>query len=327
MPRIVEQLFETLTTPEPRLPAIADWLMNDVWQANIYPHEDPNEFLKVGEAKVNELESVISASAWRLYDEFQSPPRPERNLLTFLMQEKPCGAVIFDGLSLRELPAILHLAKQSGHKPVEIGFTTSAIPSETVDFVEQRLGVANTSPSQLPTRQALRDHGIATYYFPHANARELLDASVPALLLWSSFPDHTYKDSGARFAEHFAQLDRTLKTAWTNTVQQIPAGRRVLVTSDHGYVFFGPGLSAVRRNEELTEITRRFAGQRSRRLRDGEKSLAHSDVAVMHDCRGEPIMMIRGRVQTHVPGAQSALLYKHGGLSLMEMIIPWVVLE
>jgi hypothetical protein len=327
MPRIVEELFESLTATEPRLPAIARWLMEQVWHADRYPHEDASEFLKTGEAKANELEATISAAAWRLYDEFQPTPPPERRLSNFLTEQRPCGAVIFDGLSLREVPAILHLAKESGLKPVEVGFTTSAIPSETVDFVAQRLGIANTSPSQLPTRQTLREQGIAAYYLPHANARELLDASLPSLLLWSSFPDHTYKDSGARFAEHFAQLDRTLKTAWTNTVQQIPSGRRILVTSDHGYVFFGSGLSLPRKNEELTEITRRFAGQRSCRLRDGERPLEHPDVVVMHDPADKPVMMIRGRVQTHTPGAQSSLLYKHGGLSLMEMIIPWVVLE
>lgn len=327
MSKIVEEVFELLTTPEPRLPGIAGWLMNQVWHADQYPHQDASEYLKTGEAKVNELEAAISAAAWRFYDEFQSSPPPERNLLTFLTERRPCGAVIFDGLSLREVPAILHFAKESGLKPVEVGFTTSAIPSETNDFVAQRLGVANTSPSALPGRQVLREQGIAAYYLAHANAREMLDASSPALLLWSSFPDHTYKDSGARFAEHFAQLDRTLKTAWTNTVQQIPAGRRILVTSDHGYVFFGHGLSLPRKNEELTEITRRFGGQRSCRLRDGERPLEHQDVAVVHDRAGKQVMMIRGRVQTHTPGGQSSLLYKHGGLSLMEMIIPWVVFE
>src|SRR5208283_1439588 len=108
MSRIVEDLFETLTTPQPRLPAIGNWLMNDVWRADDYPHKDEIEYLKAGETKVNELEAVISAAAWRFYDEFQSPPPPERSLRHFLTERRPCGAVIFDGLSLRELPAILH---------------------------------------------------------------------------------------------------------------------------------------------------------------------------------------------------------------------------
>jgi len=327
MPRIFEQLFPTLTSPTARLPAIGEWLLTEVWQTKKYPHPDPVAFLRSGEEKVNELESVLCAAAWRLYDEFQSPPDDSRNLLAFLAGQRPCAAVVFDGLSLREIPAVLHLAEESGFTVREVGFSQSAIPSETMDFVEERLDLPSTAPSQLPCRQALREKGIATYYYPHPNHREQLDRLSSALLVWSAFPDVTYKDSGARFAEHFAQLDQTLKAAWTNTVQQIPKGRTILVTSDHGYVFFGPGLSLPRQNAELAEITRRFGGDRYCHLLGGEITLEHPDVALVSSHTGNPVMMIRGRVQTHVPGEQTSRLYKHGGLSLMEMLTPWVVLE
>jgi hypothetical protein len=234
---------------------------------------------------------------------------------------------VFDGLSLREIPAVLHLARESGFTIREAGFSLAAIPSETVDFIEERLELPNTSPSQLPSRQALREKGIAAYYYPHPNYREQLDANSPALLIWSAFPDVTYKDSGARFAEHFAQLDQTLKTAWTNTVQQIPKGRRILVASEHGYVFFGHGLSFPRQNAELAEITRRFGGQRFCCLEGTGGVLEHPDVALVTNHAGKQIMVLRGRVQTHFPGEQANRLYKHGGLSLMEMLTPWIVLE
>jgi len=192
MIRILEQLFPTLTSPTLRLPAIGEWLLNEVWQANNYPHPDPAAFLRSGEEKVNDLEVVLCASAWRLYDEFQAPPDDNRNLLNFLTDQRPCAAVVFDGLSLREVPAILHLAKESGFTVREVGFSQSAIPSETVDFIEERLGLTGTSPVQLPGRQALKEKGIAAYYYPHPNHREQLDAASPALLIWSAFPDATY---------------------------------------------------------------------------------------------------------------------------------------
>ena len=327
MPRVLEQLFDTLISPSPRLPAIGEWLTQEVWQVEKYPHEDPGIYLRSGEEKVNELEGVLCAAAPRVYDEFQASPESNRNLLQYLTAQKPCAAVVFDGLSLREVPAILHLSKESGFKVVEAGFAQAAIPSETVDFVNDRLGLPNTSPVQLPARQALREKGIAAYYFSHPNYREQLDATFPALLIWSAFPDVTYKDSGARFAEHFAQLDLTLKTAWTNTVQQIPKQRRILITSDHGYVFFGHGLSFPRQNVDLMEVTRRFGGQRFCRIHSGETLLEHPDIGLLNDHSGNPIMMVRGRVQTHVPGEQSNRLYKHGGLSLMEMLTPWIVLQ
>ena len=114
MSRVLEQLFPTLTSPTLRLPAIGEWLLNEVWLAETYPHPDPAAFLRSDEEKVNDLEVVLCASAWRLYDEFQAPPDDNRNLLNFLTDQRPCATVVFDGLSLREVPAILHLG--SAHK-------------------------------------------------------------------------------------------------------------------------------------------------------------------------------------------------------------------
>lgn len=38
------------------------------------------------------------------------------------------------------------------------------------------------------------------------------------------------------------------------------------------------------------------------------------------------IAMVKGRVKTKSTGEAAVKLYKHGGLSLMEMLTPWVVL-
>jgi hypothetical protein len=43
-----------------------------------------------------------------------------------------------------------------------------------------------------------------------------------------------------------------LETAWMNTVQQVPAGRSILVTSDHGYIYFGPSRSSQAQASALT---------------------------------------------------------------------------
>lgn len=326
MPSLSVQLLEMLTEPGPRLPGIGERLLR-LWASETYPHSDPAEFLQSREAEVNRIEGLISSAAWRFYDEFQGGPPANRNLLRFLVERRPCAAVVFDGLSLRELPAIVYLAAQSGLRVIESGFSLAAIPSETVDFVAQRLLMPSTSPSTLPTRRELKERGIKAYYLSSQAVREQFDRDADAVLVWSAFPDVTYKDSGARFAQHFSQLDATFRQAWMNTVQAIAPGRTILVTSDHGYVFFGPGLSFPRRNEDLVEIQGRFRGQRNAKLPDGEMPLVHRDVAVMQMPGGGGVMMLRGRIQTHPPGEQANRLYKHGGLSLMEMLTPWVVLQ
>ena len=39
------------------------------------------------------------------------------------------------------------------------------------------------------------------------------------------------------------------------------------------------------------------------------------------------VALVKGRIKTRSTGEAATRLYKHGGLSLMEMLIPWIVLE
>lgn len=324
MPSLTRAVFDRLTAPGPRLPWLRDWLLGEVWTLARYESLGPSAFLQQGERLVNELEEVLAAAAPRLYDELLGDPSPDRDIREFLTRRRPCAAVVLDGLSLREIPMILRLAEEGGRQVAEVGMATAATPSETMDFIEQRLRVGRIGPSQLPGRQNLRGIGVEAFYYDHEGQRHQLPAECPALCLWSGFPDQTYQDSGARFANHFAELHRRLEAVWRNTVQGVPAGRTILVTSDHGYVFFGHGLSAHRDNAAIRPLTEWLGGERWRKLEPGEEPPAHPDLTPIPHRR---VAMIRGRVQTHPPGPASTRLYKHGGLSLMEMLTPWIVLE
>jgi len=324
MPLLDRVLLDRLTVPGPRLPWLAEWLMEDVWSSDRYADLGPLEYLQQGEKEVNAFEELLAAAAWRIYGELLTPPSSERDLSTFLEGQEPRAVVVFDGLSLREMPAVLRLAEQSRLEVQTVGFSLAAVPADTVEYVDQRLGVGRVAPSQLPSRRELAERGIKAYYYSHQNQQHRLEENGEALLLWSAFPDNTYADSGARFPQHFEQIHSLLETAWLNTIQQVPKGRQILITSDHGYVFFGAGLSFARDNEELRPLRTYLAGERFRRLGDGTPPPEHPDLAVLED---KGVAVIRGRVQTHPPGPGGSRLYKHGGLSLMEMLTPWIVLE
>ena len=324
MPSLSREAFDRLTTPGSRLPWLREWLLGEVWTLKRYESLGPLAFLERGEQAVNEMEEVVGAAAPRMYDELVADPPPHRDLRTFLEQERPCAAVIFDGLSLREIPAILRLAEDGGIPVREADMSTAAAPSETMDFVEHRLRAGRIGPSSLSGRRELRESGIEAFYYDHEGRRHRLPRECPALCLWSAFPDQTYQDSGARFPNHFAELHRRFESVWRNTIQAIPPGRKILVTSDHGYVFFGHGYSARRDNPAIRPLTEWFGGERWRALTPEEDPLPHPDIAVIPH---RHVAMIRGRVQTHPPGPAGSRLYKHGGLSLMEMLTPWIVLE
>jgi len=45
------------------------------------------------------------------------------------------------------------------------------------------------------------------------------------------------------------------------------------------------------------------------------------------DTQSPGLAMIKGRVKTKSTGDAASRLYKHGGLSLMEMLVPWIEIE
>jgi len=324
---ITPNILDKLTQAGPRLPWLAEWLLEELWSESNYRYQTPGEYLQSGERLVNELEEVICAAAGRIYDGLLEPVPPERNLKAYLTSGRQCAAVVFDGLSLREVPLVKRMAEQSGLCIVEEGWSIAATPSDTADFIASRLGVGSTGPSQLRGNATLRSDGIACHYLGQVNQRCALDASAPSILVWSSFPDYRYTERDAKFPELFENLHDMMMTAWQNSVQVImqeAPGRRILITSDHGYVYFGSGCSFGWDNATVAPLTAYFGGERFARLDEKPNPPDHRGVYVLPD-RG--VAMIRGRVQTHPRGSGARKLYKHGGMSLMEMLVPWLELE
>lgn len=323
MSGFTREIFDRLTAPGPRLEWLTDWLTHSVWSPDRFEQLEPVAFLQEGERLVNEVEEVIAAAAPRVYDELTVLPA-HRDVHPWLESPEPAAIVVFDGLSLRELPVLLRLVRAGGFTVEEQGVGLAPLPSETVDFIDQRLGCGRISPSQLGRRRDLKERNVAAYYYAHPGERHSLDAEARCLLLWSSFPDNTYRDSGARFSDHFVQIQALLEAAWKATVMSIPRGRRILITSDHGYVFLGSGLSFSRHRDTLRPLTAYLGGDRHARLSEDGEPPEHEDLAVF---RAQDVAMLKGRIQLHPSGPSANKLYKHGGLSLMEMLTPWLVLS
>ncbi len=128
------------------------------------------------------MEEVIAAVANGIYDELLQPVPADRNLREFLTSgAQQCAAVVFDGLSLREVPLLERLAAESRLHVAEEGWSLAAIPSDTVDFVAGRLGVGMITPSQLPACGQLRSAGIAAYHLEQGNQRPITVGSRVAI--------------------------------------------------------------------------------------------------------------------------------------------------
>lgn len=323
MQKLSRDLFDRLTTPGPRLPWIKTWLLDEVWSRSRYEELGPKTFLYKGEEIVNQFEQLIAASADRTYNEFLSGADHDKTLLSALSHPDR-AVVVFDGLSLREIPMVLNLAEKSGLKIIKTEASHAALPSETMDYIERELPCGRIAPSQLPTRKELKGRGIqATHISNYAQPAHLTEQES-ALLVWSSFPDLTYTDSGAKFESHFENIHTMFQSAWINTVQRIKGKKRITVTSDHGYVFFGTGLDFPRTPSQLKELNQYFGNERSVCLEE-KKDPPKTDDILVDPAR--KVAVIKGRVRSRSTGEGATRIYKHGGLSLMEMLTPWIEME
>ena len=131
-----------------------------------------------------------------------------------------------------------------------------------------------------------------------------------------------FADDSARNEALFANFHRNyIPTIWKYTLQDIPRGLPIVVTSDHGYIFFGASLEATR-DSDAPEL---LGQARWKEFALNETLPAwNPDLQMLPQSR---IAMLRGRLRTRPSGTSSRKLYQHGGFSLMEVLVPWIELE
>ncbi|MBI4468464.1 MAG: hypothetical protein HY650_03975 [Acidobacteria bacterium] len=318
-------LLDELTQPGFRLPALTNWLTTEVWTMDRYREvgEKPADYLVAGEGLVHHRETLLTLAGESLYDELASAPPANRSVRAFLDRCPGASVVVFDGCSIRELPRLVRLA-ESSHRPVlDRSYGFAAVPSETEFFISQRLGLGlpTISPSALPGRRELREQGIKAYWQRQPTQQFRIEEGSESSLLWVRFPDMRFMDTAAANAELFDSIWDMLEMVWMRTVQMLPASRPVLVTSDHGYIFLGAGLSDPR----LNGVDRPLEGKRYREFAD-EEPLPLKKAGLWVD-PARRLAVVAGRVHNRPQApSPSNSVYRHGGLSVMEMLTPWLVL-
>ena len=75
-PELTSHYLDRMTRPEPRLPGLSHWLLNEVWSEAAFEAEGRSRqtYLLVGERWINALETLMTAAGDRLHAELAELP-------------------------------------------------------------------------------------------------------------------------------------------------------------------------------------------------------------------------------------------------------------
>lgn len=275
---------------------------------------------------VGALDHFLSASAWDLWQSFGTDVVRNADRLSEWWKE-PYSAkaiLVLDGLSLRELPWLIGGAKERGftlHTSTAFG---AEIPSETNAFA-RALGF--NSRSQLQNNGGGGAHRLTPCKtecvdLPWTDCAGLIDAS-PNWVFWHHWPDSKLHD-GSGAGQGLDTLTRDIAAQLTSDdfwtfVEQLATGRRLVITSDHGYAATGLFFDAADEQAAFLKST-----LKSGRLVPGEHDPGPfvPPVALQMASAHGPHMLAVGRWKWKSQGGYPTLA--HGGLSILEMLSPFV---
>jgi hypothetical protein len=195
---------------------------------------------------LTELDNVLSGLAWDLWLHFDGVvPTTSEAILDFWTGTGGGKAVLLlDGLSLRETPWLIHQAQARGytlHRAVPYG---TELPAETTEFahslgIGQRSSLENNSAGGA---HKLKGAFTACCDLPWKDCVEMIGAQG-AIVFWHHWPDDRLHKLAER-GEGLRKLTKEVQASLTSDdfwsfIERLCTGRRLVITSDHGYAACG----------------------------------------------------------------------------------------
>jgi hypothetical protein len=287
----------------------------------------PSDVVK-RDREIGALDHLLSSTGWDLWQTFgDTVERTSDRLARWWVQPYSAKAVlILDGLSLRELPWLLQGAKARGFTLHEVSANASELPGETNEFA-RALGFSSRSQLQnnggglahrlQPTRTECVD-------MPWKDCEGLVD-SAPNWVFWHHWPDSKVHD-GAGAGQGLETLARDAAEKLNSDdfwafVERLATGRRLVITSDHGYAASGYFTDAS--GDVAQFLKKTFASGRSTKG-SGDTGPFVPPVAMQVVNTHGTHRLALGRWKWPSQGGYPTMT--HGGLSLLEVLSPFVEL-
>ena len=272
------------------------------------------------------VDAWMAGAGWDLWAAFGTAmPRTSDRIVEWWNIIPPgagAAVLILDGLSLREVPLLRQGAATHGFAIASAEATAAELPGDTNTFA-QALGVTarNTLANNHPPA-GLRLTGATTEVanLPWADCSALVKAE-PRWVFWHAWPDSRFHD-GASFQALAKNTAETFADpSFWGFLRRLATGRRLLLTSDHGYAHIGSFQDTD--GDQKTWLREVFSGRRS--APDGETGAWSPPLALAVDGRQGRVRLPLGRRKWPVPGGNANL--GHGGLTLLEALSPFIELR
>ena len=295
----------------------------------------PSEVVK-RDREIGELDLFLSSSGWDLWQAFGQPEisgvdRTSDRLARWWTEPYSAKAVlILDGLSLRELPWLIQGAKERGFTLHEVTANASELPSETNEFA-QALGFG--SRSQLQNNGGGLAHRLQPAQtecvdMPWKDCGGLINGTPGAKnwVFWHHWPDSKVHD-GSGAGQGLDMLTRDAADQLGSDdfwafVERLATGRRLVITSDHGYAATGYFPDA---DGEVGQFLKKtFASGRSAKGAGDVGPFVPPVALQVHSPHGAHLLAL-GRWKWKSQGGYPTLT--HGGLSLLEVLSPFIELS
>jgi hypothetical protein len=289
----------------------------------------PSEVIKRDRA-ISDLDLLLSSSAWELWKSFgDSLERTSDRLVRWWLEPYSAKAVlILDALSLRELPWLVQGAEERGFTLHEMTAHASELPGDTNEFA-RALGF--TSRSQLQNNGGGLAHKLSgaqteSIDLPWKDCESLVNAAPGAKnwVFWHHWPDVKLHDYGAGQGLELLTKDAAQQLSsddFWSFVERLATGRRLVITSDHGYAATGYFPDAD--GEVGAFLKRAFSSKRGKPGTHDPGPFVPPVALQVNSPHGANLLAL-GRRKWRSQGGYPTIT--HGGLSLLEVLSPFVEL-
>jgi hypothetical protein len=305
--------IEALIQAEDPVGILYRQLTEDIWTparfAAARERGDLHSYLRDGEHLASKMEHEL----YRVYDDVytyleQEDPRQLR--IQSLDEQAHYTLLLIDALSLREIPLILERMAAHNLTP-QVDIAMVPPPTETSDFARRHYGASG--PSAL-ARQAHR-HPFAFRHVTEEAWQPNFQSDEQRRFIWYVFPDNYFKLKTTNYTKHVVQPVGRILDAVLGDPDLV---RPLIITSDHGYLWQGASCTWPLDAQEARLMAKSFKHGRSTTVAT-ERLAATGKVWVQ-----ENVAAARGRFAWGGRVRGDSSLFKHGGVSLMECLAPWV---